>query len=139
MTMHAKSLPRHAPILPKFDAEDLAADVVVWFGHCLRFLAPDNWTFAVDSDGKYLIGELNTPEPNRFGYAFENWTLTLRCLPERVRIPHCSADLTEARERLHKSVTIVLMNLTSSAKAGKLLEKLRKEHDLEKLRKADIM
>lgn len=136
---HARGLPRHLPILPKPDADALAADVAKWFGECLEFLASMNWMFGVDEKGNYLIGEFHAPEPANFERELGGWSLTLRCRAERVRTPRREEELKEARERLHMAITIVLMNLTNSAKAGKLLADLRKMYSLKKLQKAKIM
>lgn len=137
--MHARNLPRHLPFIPKLDAEDIAADVVAWFGRCLQWLDESNWTFMVNRYGHYLIGEFDACEPPNFEYTGDHWMFTLRCRGGRVRTPHCCEELTEVRERLHKVVTIVVMNLTSSAKTNKLLADLQKCHKLAKLRKADIL
>ncbi len=136
---HVRSLPRHPPILPKPEAEAVAADVVAWFGECLQFLCPENWGFAVDSDGKYLPGVSVWVEPMPFMFDTDSWEFTLCCTPLMDRTPHNKEDLTMARERIHLMVTIVIMNLTSSVKAGKLLAKFRKDYDLKKLRGADIL
>lgn len=139
MTMHAHNLPRHPPILPKTDAEEFAADVVEWFGRCLRFLARDNWEFYINSSGRYLPGDFRDAEPENFEREVGGWSLKLRCRAGRVRTPCREEELTEARERIHKAVTIVVMNLTSSAKAGKMLAQLRQDHGLKKLFRSDIM
>lgn len=137
--MHVHNLPRHAPILLKPDADELAANLVAWFGECLQFLCPENWGFSVDADGKYLPGVHVWVEPMPFMFEHHAWELTLRCMPLGERVPHRRQDLTYARERLHIAITVVLMNLTSSAKAGKLLATLREAYDLKKLRKSMIM
>lgn len=139
--MHVCNLPRHSLILPKTEAEELAADVVAWFGECLAWLNPEAWEFAVTERGKYLPGMRGRSEPMPFMFDTGSWEFTLRCTPPAERHPHNKTDLNLARERLHKMVTVVIMNmnLTSSVKAGKMLAQLRKDHGIKKLRGADIL
>ena len=137
--MHAYNLPRHDRMIPKDISEQVAADILAWFGDCLRHLTAENWTFAVNSAGKYLVGKCEQVEPYPFMFDRDNWKFTLRCRPESERTPRTVVELDQARERLHKSVTIVLISLTSSAMAGKMLKKLREDYGLKKLRKSMIM
>lgn len=137
--MHAYNLPRHDRMIPRDVSEQVAADILVWFGDCLRHLAAGNWTFAVDIAGTYLVGECDQCEPYPFMVDRDNWEFTLRCRPESERTPRTVVELDQARERLHKSVTIILINLTSSPTAGKMLTKLREDYGLKKLRKSMIL
>lgn len=119
--------------------EVIAAEVVGWWNaSAVPFLSADNWSFAVNKKGKYLPGKSTNPAPEEFNHELGAWSLTLRTLSKVERIPHRQLELTNAREALHKVVTIVLMNLVGSATAGKLLAPSRAAHGLPKLRKADI-
>ena len=116
----------------------IAHEVFNWFAGAIGYLAADQWQFAVNKKGVYLPGTPTGAKPADFAYSQGAWTLTLRVLSRVERTPHRQLELTNAREELHKVVTILLMNLIGSAPAGKWLATIRKEHGLPKLRKADI-
>ena len=117
----------------------IAISILSWFEGAVAYLAHENWSFAVDSKGKYLPGTPTGDAPSDFANVLGTWSLTLRVLSRATRKPHKQSELTEARERIHEVVTIVLMNLIGSPKTGKWLAAIRKEHGLPKLRKADII
>lgn len=116
----------------------IAVEVLGWFENALPFLAADNWTFRVCSKGKYLPGEPLTAQPETLEIVNGDWTLTFRALSREERIPHRQLELTNARETLHKVVTICLMNLIGSAEAGRWLKVHRTVYQLPVLRKVDI-
>lgn len=122
----------------KHERLEIALSVLAWFEFAMEYLDKDAWTFAVDKSGKYLPGKPSRDKPEDFELVRGAWSLRLRVLSTVERIPHRPIELTEARKELHKVVTILLMNLAGSAKAGKWLKPFRASYDLPNLRKVDI-
>jgi len=117
---------------------EIAISVLAWFEFAIEYLDKGAWTFAVSKEGKYLPGEPSREKPEDFELVHGAWSFRLRVLSRVERIPHRQLELTNAREELHKVVTILLMNLAGSAQAGKWLKSVRSFYGLPNLRKSDI-
>lgn len=124
------------PTIGKEARFGLAMDILEWFHGCADYLDPDNWGFKVDSEGKYLPGEPKIEKPAIFTHQSGSWSLTLR-VPSST--PRRRYEAETALETLHKTVTVVIMQLVGSSKAGKLLAAMRQQYDLPKLQKASLI
>jgi hypothetical protein len=129
-------------ILPKDESEALADRLVEWFGDVLDYFNPVRWAFRVNDKGVYLPGEVDRKTPSAFQFRHVRrdggrFEFRIEPLSKSERIPHTRHEINHRRDEVHKCVSRVLINLVDTRKTNKLLEDLRKKHDLKKLRQPD--